>query len=139
MAVQDVSQAADAPAILPKLGIAAVITSPLIYLLDMDIEVMRTPDGRNVRVTVRENDVDESGERPPLQAAEIIVSGPRGEKLGIATTDEEGLAGIPVSVEHSDSELVVTVHHDKFNPRHLRVDGENVVLDLRSLLYGRAV
>jgi phosphonoacetate hydrolase len=135
MAVQDVSQAADAPALLPKLGIASVITSPLIYLLDMDVEVMRTPDGRNVRVAVRENDVDESGERPPLERAHVILSGPGGEKLAEAETDEGGDAGLPVSVEHEDSRLVVTVEHQGFNTRHMRVVGENLTLDLRQILY----
>jgi hypothetical protein len=30
---------------------------------------------------------------------------------------------------------VIAVHHDDYNPRHLRLDGSNVVLDLRELLY----
>ncbi len=33
--------------------------------------------------------------------------------------------------------MVVSVHHDRFNPRHLRLDGTSVLEDLRSLLYAR--
>jgi hypothetical protein len=31
---------------------------------------------------------------------------------------------------------VIAVHHDDYNPRHLRLDGSSITLDLRELLYG---
>ena len=34
------------------------------------------------------------------------------------------------------AKLVVSVHSDRFNPRRLRLDGTNVVEELRERLYG---
>ena len=35
-------------------------------------------------------------------------------------------------------DIVVTVQHDDFNTRHLRLDGRSIAPDLRELLYGAA-
>ena len=32
--------------------------------------------------------------------------------------------------------MFVTVHHDDYNPRHLRLDGTPVREDIRAVLYG---
>jgi hypothetical protein len=42
---------------------------------------------------------------------------------------------VPLPVELSPEDVVLSVHHDDYNPRHLRLDGSNVVMDLRELLY----
>ena len=139
MAAQDVSQAADPPMLLKEMGFACEITSPLIYLLDMDVEVMRSGDGRNVRLTVLENDADETGEKPPLEGVEVVLSGPGGERLASGVTDEGGALGLPVSVEMASEELVVSLQREGFNPRRVRVDGTNVVMDLREMLYGQRI
>jgi hypothetical protein len=31
---------------------------------------------------------------------------------------------------------VLAVHHPDYNPRHLRLDGTNLAIDLRQALYG---
>jgi hypothetical protein len=136
MAAQDVSQAADPPMLLKEMGFACQVTSPLIYLLDMDVEVMRSGDGRNVRLTALENDIDEDGEKPPLAGVEVVLSGPGGERLASGVTDEGGVLGLPVSVEMASEHLLLSLHREGFNPRHLRADGTNVVMDIREMLYG---
>jgi hypothetical protein len=51
-------------------------------------------------------------------------------------TDAFGSCGLPLPVGEDPEDLVVSVHHDDFNPRHLRLDGSNVVEDIRERLYG---
>ncbi|MEX2236923.1 MAG: alkaline phosphatase family protein [Dehalococcoidia bacterium] len=135
MAAQDIEQAADPPMLLKEAGLACEITSPLIYLLDMDVQVMRSGDGRNIRVAVFENDADESGEKPPLAGARVTLFA-GGEKVAEAESDVEGWAGLPISVEFDSEDCLLLVEHDNFNPRHLRATGENVLPDLREILYG---
>ena len=48
------------------------------------------------------------------------------------------MAGLARAGGRRPGELVVSVHDERFNPRHLRLDGTNVVEDLRERLYGRA-
>ena len=43
--------------------------------------------------------------------------------------------GLPLPVDLSPHEVVLSVHHDDFNPRHLRLDDSSVVEDLREFLY----
>jgi len=57
--------------------------------------------------------------------------------LARARSDSYGVAGVPLPADLPPDEVVIAVHHDDYNPRHLRLDGSNVVLDLRELLYGR--
>ena len=53
-----------------------------------------------------------------------------------AKTDDYGVTGLPLPVDIDPVDLVVTVHHDSFNTRHLWLNGENVVEDVRARLYG---
>jgi hypothetical protein len=122
--------------LLKEMGFACEVTSPLIYLRDMGVEVMRSGDGRNVRLTALENDIDEDGEKPPLAGVEVVLSGPGGERLASGVTDEGGVLGLPVSVEMASEHLLLSLHREGFNPRHLRADGTNVVMDIREMLYG---
>jgi hypothetical protein len=93
-------------------------------------------DGRTATITVVENDADGDGEHPPVEGAEVTVSGPHAAVLARARTDRYGVAGVPLSPELEPQAMVISVHHDHFNPRHLRLDGSNVLEDLRKLLYG---
>ena len=58
MAQTDVELAADPAQAVIDAGLKAVVTSPLIYLLDMDVTLEPSADGRTVNVTVLENDAD---------------------------------------------------------------------------------
>ncbi|MCH7578303.1 MAG: hypothetical protein IH822_11050, partial [Chloroflexi bacterium] len=79
---------------------------------------------------------DIHGEKPPVEGAEVRVIGERGAVLAEAKTDAFGVAGLPLPVDTDPAKLVVSVHSDRFNTRHLRLDGTNVVAELRERLYG---
>lgn len=137
MAAIDTTLAANQAEVLPKEGMTAVIAPPLVYLIDMAVEIEHARDGRTATITVLANDADESGEQPPISGAEIMVSGPGGDVIARATTDAGGVAGVPLPVEIAAHDVVVTVHHNDYNHRHLRLDGTNIAIDLRDALYGR--
>ena len=59
--------------------------------------------------------------------------------LARATTDAGGTCGLPSRSTSSRDDLYVTVHHDDYNPRHLRLDGSPVMEDIRSLLYQQSI
>ena len=117
-------------------GLKAVVPTPLIYLLDVEVVLEPAADGRTVTVTVTENDADVHGEKPPVADADVKVLGPHARVLAEAKTDAFGVAGLPLPADVDPAELVVSVHSERFNPRHLRLDGSNVVEDLRERLYG---
>jgi hypothetical protein len=134
MAATEVELAADQGALLPQEGMKAISTMPLVYLIDMAVEIEHARDGRTATITVMANDLDETGERPFVEGATVTVSA-HGNVLSEATTNGGGVAGVPLPVELPPEDVVLTVHHDDYNPRHLRLDGSNVVIDLRELLY----
>jgi len=136
MAPTDTGLAANQVDLLPKEGMRAVVPSPLIYLLDMAVEIEHARDGRTATLTVVANDADASGDQPPVAGAEVTVSGPGGQVLARAHADDFGVAGVPLPAELPAHNVVITVHHDDYNPRHLRLDGASIALDLRELLYG---
>ena len=136
MAPIDIDLAADPAQAVIDAGLKAVVTSPLIYLLDIDVLVEASPDGRTVTITVAENDVNSHGERPPVQGAEVAVVGAGGKVLAEATTDAYGVAGLPLAVGVDPETLVIRVARDGFNTRHLRLDGTSIVEDVRERLYG---
>jgi Type I phosphodiesterase / nucleotide pyrophosphatase len=136
MAQTDIELAADPAQAVIDAGLKAVVTSPLIYLLDMDVTVDHSADGRTVNVTVLENDADARVENPPIEGAQLEIVAPDGRVLGKAQTDAFGVAGSPVPVGEDPEALIVCVEHERFNPRHLRLDGTNVVEDLRERLFG---
>ena len=136
MALQDTSLRANAARIPERNGIAAITTEPLIYLLDIKIEVEVAHDGRSGRVWVLENDLDVRGERPPVAGAEIIVQDHRDGLVARATTNTDGLAGFVLPADVRAHDLTMSVRADGFNPRHLRLDGTNLAIDLREALYG---
>lgn len=117
-------------------GLKALIPMPLVYLLDMEVVLEPSADGRTVTVTVLENDADQSGEKPPLSGAEVRIVAPGGRVAAQTTTDAFGVAGLPLPGDADPAQLVVSVHHERFNPRHIRLNGTNVVDDVRKRLYG---
>jgi hypothetical protein len=116
---------------------AAITTEPFIYLRDLHIEIEVAHDGRSARTWVSDNDRDTSGERPPVAGARIVVTDRLDGRVANAGTDAEGLAGFAIPADIRAHELAMAVHADGFNPRHLRLDGTNLALDLRQALYGR--
>ena len=117
-------------------GMKAITPDPLIYLIDMAVAVTVHEDGRTAMVEVLANDPDESGERPPVAGAEITLSGAGAKTLAHAKTDAGGTCGLPLPVNVEPDEMYLTVHHDDYNTRHLRLDGTPLVEDIRALLYG---
>jgi hypothetical protein len=136
MAPVDAELAANQVQAVLDAGLKAVVPTPLVYLIDMEVILEPAADGRTVTVTVTENDSDMHGEKPPVAEAEVKVLGPHARVLAEAKTDAFGVAGLALPVDVDPAELVVGVHSDRFNPRHLRLDGSNVVEDLRERLYG---
>ncbi|HLB22705.1 MAG TPA: hypothetical protein VJP07_01280, partial [Dehalococcoidia bacterium] len=78
---------------------------------------------------------DASGERPPVRGADVTLSAHGAKVLARATTDSGGTCGLALPVDVAPDDLYVTVHHEDFNPRHVRLDGTPVVEDIRALLY----
>ena len=118
--------------------LAAVVHAPLVYLLDMDVTIEHAKDGRTATITVVENDPTKSGfeDRPAVSGVKVEVIGHKGKLVSWATTDDFGVCGVPLPVDEDPEHLVIGIHHEKFNDRHLRLDGTNVVEDVRKRLYG---
>jgi len=53
-------------------------------------------------------------------------------------TNAMGVAGFSTPADVAPRDLVLSVHHPDYNPRHLRLDGTNLAIDLRRALYGEA-
>ena len=51
-------------------------------------------------------------------------------------TDSGGTCGLPLPLDVESAELYVTIHHDEYNARHLRLDGTTIREDIRVALYG---
>ena len=136
MAQQDVSLKANPARIPQRDGMEAVTTEPLVYLRDLDVDIIVQMDGRTAQVTVLDNDAGPSGEMPPVAGAEILVSDHKDGKVARTLTDANGVAGISIPADLEPADLRVRVHADGFNPRHMLMDGSNLALDLRHVLYG---
>jgi hypothetical protein len=117
-------------------GMRAIIPDPLVYLIDMAIVIQAHEDGRTAMIEVLANDADASGERPPVAGAEVTLSTHNAKVLARARTSAGGTCGIPLPLDVSPSDMFITVRHDEYNTRHLRLDGTPVLEDIRKLLYG---
>lgn len=136
MAETDTSLDAN-PAWIPRrAGMAAIVTEPFIYLRDLRVEVEVAPDGRTARAGVFDNDADTTGEHPPVEGAELLVTDARDGLIARTRTNGAGLAAFPVPGDVAPGELRMSVRAEGFNPRHLRLDGTNLVLDVEQALYG---
>jgi hypothetical protein len=148
MAVQDVHLKANPARHPERIGLKTIIGEPMIWLRDLAVTVEPAADGRTARVTVADNDPDVSGERPPVAGAEVIVhasagtarSGAQGPELGAmvtkVVTNDAGIAGFATPADVAPADIALSVRHPDYNPRHLRLDGSNMVIDLRRELYG---
>jgi len=136
MAIQDVSLRANPARIPERDGMAAVTAEPLIYLRDLDVAIQVAHDGRTAQVSVLDNDADTTGERPPVEGAEILVTDHVDGLVARTKTDAGGNAGIAIPADLLPSELRIAVRAEGFNPRHMLLDGSNLALDLRQVLYG---
>ena len=138
MAPQD-RATANAAGHVQRAGLEGVVAEPMIWLRDLAVEVERAADGRTGRVVVCENDALPTGERPPLEGAEVLVElHGEGKPRTIARghTGPGGVFGFPTPSDAASEHLAVSVRAEGFNPRHLLLDGTNLVLDLRKALYG---
>jgi hypothetical protein len=141
MAPQDVSLAANPARHVERIGMAAKVAEPMIWLQDMAVSVERAGDGRTARVIVAEGDALPSGERPALKDAEVIVELHEGEaararELVRGRTGPGGVFGFPTPSEIASERIALSVRHEGFNPRRIRLDGKRLAIDLRAALYG---
>ena len=136
MAPVDASLKANQVRAVTEAGMKAIIPDPLVYLIDMAIEITAHEDGRTALVEVAANDADEAGEQPPIEGAEVTLTTHNAKVLAHARTDSGGTCGLPLPLDVAPADLFVTVHHKDYNPRHLRLDGAAVGIDLRQMLYG---
>lgn len=137
MAPIDHERAADQTQAVISAGLKAVCPAPLVYLLDMAVTVEPSPDGRTVSITVLANDADEDGERQPVDGAIVQVIA-HGKPIAETKTDAYGVCGLPLPVGEDPATFVLRIEHEDYNPRHLRLDGKNVVEDIRQRLYGKS-
>jgi hypothetical protein len=119
-----------------KAGIKGVFAEPIIYLRDLAVECERTRDGRNLRITVLDNDAARDGERPPVEGARITVVGRGDRMLGEAATLGTGTAAFAAPADLRDDEITVRIEHPEFNRRTMRADGAPLGPDVRRILYG---
>jgi phosphonoacetate hydrolase len=140
MAPQDVSLRANPAWHVPRAGLEAVVAEPMIWLRDLAVAVERAPDGRTARVLVCDNDALPSGEKPGSEGAEVVVEGHReGEAplvLARGLTGPDGVFGFATPSDLASEQIAVSVRAPGRNPRHLRLDGKRLALDLRKALYG---
>jgi hypothetical protein len=119
-------------------GLKAVVPAPFVYLLDMEVVLDPSNDGRTVTVRVCDNDAGPDGEKRPVAGAAVQVLAPGRRVVAAAKTDAFGLCGLPLPVDVDPGEIVIAVRHNDFNPRHLRLNGASVTEDIRARLYGRS-
>ena len=127
-----------------RIGMASVVAEPMIWLRDVAVSVEHANDGRTARVLVSENDPLASGQRLPIEGAEVLVEAhaPHAEgqprRVAHGRTGSGGVFGFATPSDLAPDQLAVVVRAEGRNPRRLRLDGRNLALDLRAALYGRA-
>jgi phosphonoacetate hydrolase len=136
MAAQDVRLQANPARHPERIGMKTITGEPMIWLRDLDVTVEPAPDGRTARVTVLDNDPDQSGEKPPVPYAEVLVHSHPESVVAKLTTNEAGIAGFATPADVRAHDIVLSIHHPDYNPRHLRLDGSSLAIDLRRELYG---
>lgn len=139
MAPQDVTLRANPVRHLERIGMQVITHEPMIWLRDLAVDVLPAGDRRTVRVEVYENDLDEHGERVPVADADVMLvalgEGFRSDEL--QRTNEAGVVGLTTPADVPLEHIAVSVRHAKFNPRHVRLDGTRLGIDVRHTLYGR--
>ena len=141
MAPQDVELAANPARHVEAVGLEAFVAEPMIWLHDLAVRAERAADGRTGRILVTENDCLPSGERPPVEGAAVRVEvhreGRPPRTLARGSTGAGGVFGFATPSEVASEQIVLAIRARGFNPRHLRLTGQSLVLDLREALYGR--
>jgi hypothetical protein len=135
MAPQDVGLRANPARHVERIGMAAVVAEPMIWLRDLALELERAADGRTARVIVVDGDALPSGERPPVEGAELVVLA-QGQRLAHGHSGPGGVFGFATPCDVASEEIVVAVHAEGFNRRHVRLDGRSLSRDPRLELYG---
>ncbi|MDX1649791.1 MAG: hypothetical protein R3263_08045, partial [Myxococcota bacterium] len=139
---QDVALEANPARQVERDGLACFVAEPMIWLHDLRVAVERAADGRTARVLVEENDPLPSGERPPVEGAEVLVEiheeGREPRRLTRGTTGPGGVFGFGTPSDVPDERVVVRVEREGFNVRRLTLDGRRLAVDLRAVLYGDA-
>ena len=135
MALQDASLRANPARIPERDGMAVVTTEPFIYLRDLRVTVSVAPDGRTSQVTVLDHDEDAHGDATPVDDASVVATDAHGGRVASVRTNADGVAAFGVPADLRPDEITIEVEAMGFNPRHLRLDGTNVAIDLRTLLY----
>jgi len=140
MAPQDVSLRANPAHHVKHIGLAAIVAEPMIWLHDLAVRVERAPDGRTGRVFVTENNALPSGELPPVLGAEVILEvhaeAAAPEQVAHGHTGPGGVYGFPTPSDAPSEHLALSIRAAGFNPRHVRLDGKPLAIDLRTALYG---
>jgi hypothetical protein len=136
MAIQDASLRANPARIPERDGMAVVTTEPFIYLHDLRATVTVAPDGRTAQVTVQDHDEDERGSAAPVAGATVTAIDEQDGPVATVRTNTEGIAGFGIPADLQPAEISVQVEAEGFNSRHLQLDGTNLAIDLRELLYG---
>ena len=135
MAAQDVRLGANPARHPERIGMKTVTGEPMIWLRDLAVAVEPAPDGRTARVFVLDNDADAAGENPPVAGAEIIVHTHPDNVIAHLQTNEAGVAGFATPADVKPSEIGLSIRHPDFNPRHVKLDGTSIAIDLRAHLY----
>ena len=140
MAPQDPSSSENAIRHVERSGVACVVAEPMIWLLDLHVQVERSGDGRTGRVLVHENDALPSGERPECEGAEVVVTieGEGARELTRGRTGPGGVFGFPTPMDVPSDAIVVSIEAEGFNGRRFTLDGSERLPDLRAALYGAA-
>lgn len=142
MAPQDVSLRANPVRHLERLGMRVVTHEPMVWLREMTVDVVPAGDRRTARVEVYEHDRDRDGERVPIAGAEVVVAGASAAGFPGSSepqrTNALGVAGFSIPADVPLDRIAVSVRHDHFNPRHVRLDGQRLGIDPRQELYGIA-
>ncbi len=136
MAAQNVGLRANPARHPERIGMKTVTGEPMIWLRDLEVSVERAADGRTARVLVVDHDSGLADDPRPVEGVEILVLSQQDHQLAKVSTNATGLAAFATPADIPSGEIVLSLHHGDFNPRHIRLDGTNLVVDLYAELYG---
>lgn len=138
MAAQNVSLAANPARHLERRGMRVITHEPMIWLQDLGVELVVAGDRRTARVEVFDLDRGLAAERWPVEGVEVSVRTVEDTAATLARgkTNALGVFGFGIPADLPASSIVVSVRHDEFNARHLRLDGTSVAIDPRDVIYG---
>lgn len=128
VAAQDLATAGDPAGWLVEHAVRGVACESFVYLRDLDVTL--EDDGETVSITVRDNDPDETGERPPVTGAVVCITD-AGGRWSESTTDGSGRA----SFSRRDAGEIM-IRAPGYNARRFRRDGSEILPDIRAALYG---